>query len=566
MKRKSSIVLTMILVFALLVSACGKNEPSNTSGSNASPISSPDSKNNQGSNNEAEAKEATVALKWQGPNYPFEDGTYAQKLMEETFNVSITPVRIDDSQQLNLLLASGDIPDIMYISTSELVGYVKNDVLAGIPLDMVKKFAPDYYDIVVKQDPNVFTYGSLDGTLYGLPRLDAATAPYALSIRGDWLKNVGSDVPKTLEQLEEVFVKFRNNDPDQDGKKNTYAMSMGSDNVHSWFNSIFGAYNTNPFLWLERDGKLQYGFTLNETKEALKLLAKWKSMDLIDPEFITDKSRTSGQDDISYKFSAGRIGYADNISYDDQQWDNDGHLNAKWVAQHPEWQEFFGDPANTYVTEPFYSVPESGPQPVYVNMAPPTGPDGQSGTLVGNLLSRFIVFGKQVANDDEKMERLLTILNTLVSNEDVYVSIEFGAEGKVWEYNDAGQRVMKEGWTESAEYHPQGKNLGTGLFFDLLFATNPDFLSAFGGPRAVQRYEKTKPITNHTGIGNAVKAPLASESKYPDLSAMLQEYIMKAILGEVDIDATYDSTVAKWLSSGGEVLTQEANDWFASTK
>jgi hypothetical protein len=35
---------------------------------------------------------------------------------------------------------------------------------------------------------------------------------------------------------------------------------------------------------------------------------------------------------------------------------------------------------------------------------------------------------------------------------------------------------------------------------------------------------------------------------------------------QVNIDATYEATVAKWLSAGGEVLTQEANDWFASTK
>ncbi len=570
MNRKANIVLAIIMVLALLVTACGNNKPSNDTSSNTSTNTSSNRsstpKDDAASTDKAEEVEETISLKWQGPNYPFEDNTYGQQLMEETFNVAITPVRVDDTQQLNLLLASGDIPDIMYIGISDLNGFVKNDVLAGIPLDAVKQYAPDYYDIIINQDPNAFTYGSMNGILYGLPRLDAATAPKGIAIRGDWLKNVGSDVPRTLEELEEVFVKFRNNDPDQDGKKNTYALSTPSDGGAAWFNSIFGAFNTNPFLFLERDGKLAHGITLNESKEALKLLAKWKKMDLIDPEFLTDKNRTSGQDDTSYKFAAGRIGYVDNISYDDHQWDNDGHLNAKWVSQHPEWQAFFSDPANTYVTEPFYSVPNSGPQPVYVNMAPVTGPQGDSGAYVDNMLSRFIVFGKQVGTDEKKMAKLLTILNTLVSDEEFFVAIEFGPEGKVWEYNAAGQRVFKEGWTESAEYHPQGKNLGTGLFFDLLFNTNPDFLAAFGGPRAVQRYEITKQITNHTGIGNAVKAPLPSGSMNNDLNALLQEYILKAILGEVDIDATYDATVAKWLSAGGEVLTKEANEWYASTR
>ncbi|MBO9597436.1 MAG: hypothetical protein J7559_06410, partial [Cohnella sp.] len=76
----------------------------------------------------------------------------------------------------------------------------------------------------------------------------------------------------------------------------TYALTMASDSI--WFGTIFGAYGINPFFWHDNGGKLAYGFTMNETKEALKLLAKWKKLDLIDPEFITDKRRTSGKDDI----------------------------------------------------------------------------------------------------------------------------------------------------------------------------------------------------------------------------------------------------------------------------
>ncbi|MBO9597435.1 MAG: hypothetical protein J7559_06405, partial [Cohnella sp.] len=250
------------------------------------------------------------------------------------------------------------------------------------------------------------------------------------------------------------------------------------------------------------------------------------------------------------------------------QWDNDGHLNAKWVAQYPEWQAFFQNPQNAYVTPSFTKLPASGPQPVYVNIKPPVGPAGKSGSYMSNQIANYIAFGKQVDKDPGKMIRMLKIVNSLASDENVAVAVEWGKEGVQWEKNKDGLRVYKEDYLKSTLYHPQGRNAGTGLFFDLTYNTNPAFLTIFGGARAIQRYDMTKKLisTDLPKIANALKAPLVSEPKYPNLKTALQEYIMKAILGEVDIDATYDATVKKWLESGGDVLTKEANDWYASVK
>ncbi|UQZ86377.1 Lipoprotein LipO precursor [Paenibacillus konkukensis] len=539
--RKS--LLAVMISTALMLSACTNSQPPSKT-------------------------EEKPVISWAGgPNYPFKDDTYGQKYMEDTFGIKIKPVRVDNQEKLNLLVSTGEIPDLIALDKTELSNYVKNDLLAQIPLEMIQKYAPNYYNIMLKQDGKVFVNNKVNGKNYALPILEANTAPYPVAIRGDWLQNVGADIPITLQELENVFIKFRNDDPDRNGKKDTYALSTASDNPNLWFNSIFGAFGTNPFMWHLQNGQLVYGFTMNETKDALKVLKKWKDMDLIDPEFITDKRRTSGKDDVPYKFASGRIGYLDTLAYADYQWDNDGHLNAKWVSLHPEWKTFFDTSDNPYSTAPFTKLTTSGPQPVYVNVKPPVGPQGKSGTFVTNSLSKYVVFGKQVESDEGKMIKLLQIVNTLISDENVMIAIEVGKEGEQWIWNENHQRVPNPEFQKSELYHPQGRNIGTGLFFDVTYSSNPDMLAIFGGPRAIQRYETTKKkITDFPGIINELKAPLPSEAKYSDLKSSVQEYILKAILGEVDIDATYADQVQKWKNSGGEVLTKEANEWYASVK
>lgn len=523
-----------------------------------------------GSQNEAGNSNDTGEVyeyKWMSRNPPDQDGTITQVYMEEKFNIKVVPVRaFGDAQKINLMLSSGDIPDLMVIDDpAQVIEYVGNDILAEIPVELIKKHMPNYYDIIMKLEPQAFENANVEGKNYTLPKATFDTTPLPVNVRSDWLKNTGSDIPVTLEQLEQLFVKFRNDDPDRNGKKDTYALSMPSDVPRSWFQSIFGAFGTQPFIWHNRDGKLVYGFTESETKEALKLLKKWKDMDLIDPEFIVDKDRTNGNDDVIYKFASGRIGYLDNASFQDNQWDNDGRLNAKWVANSPEWQQFFENPENANVTSTFTAIPASGPQPVYVSMDPPTGPDGKSGSFKDNMVGRYIVFGKQLEQDEGKLIKLLSIVESITSDEETYVNVQVGPENVAWVWNEDKQRVYKEGWLESELYVPQGRSAGVGQFFGVTFGTNPDMATAFGGPRVVQRYEKTwEFLKDRPAIENALKAPLPSASEYVELDTMIKEYIVKAILGEVDIDATFDDTVKKWTDNGGDVLTKEANDWYNS--
>jgi putative aldouronate transport system substrate-binding protein len=523
--------------------------------------------------------EAKMTITWMGDVPPLTDGTWGEQKFEELFGVDVVIVRAETEEEKTVLYASGNIPDYLIGGTiANVTSLADQGLLAEIPLEMIQKYMPRYYAMCTGYDPNFFTYGMVNGKIMALPRYNAVgTAPIAAAIRADWLKKLNLAVPTTVAELENVFTQFTVGDPDGNGKNDTYAISAGGGSEgpiqRLYFPSIFGIYGVNPFYWTkDLSGALQYGLISEGTKKALTLLNKWYAAGLIDPEFVTTENRTSGTD-VNSKFASGMTGYVDNQSFDDYQWDNDGHVNAKWVANAPAWQEFFtanqGDTKNMYKYTGTMNLDDSYIDPYYVNLNPVADENGNVGGYIteGNV-STFLCMGAQVAGDEAKMGKILSILESIAMDEEVYLN-HFGPEGEQWMWNaDKTQRVYNPKWNEVANYHPQGQVNGIGWCLWPMYFTNPEFLTTVGGDRQIQRYNNLFPIfQSFKSFGNALKVGLVSEAKYSELtSTYVRDYIVKAIRGEVSIDETWDGMVSDWLAQGGQEMTDEANAWLASIK
>lgn len=578
MKRILSTAIVLMISLSMLVGCTSPTTVSTTTGA-ATTTKAPAS----GATTTAPANAVLFAKKLEiawfgGGNAPLEDNSWGEKKLEELFNIDIKVIRADKAETQALLFASGNIPDLIIplnSSINSISALVGQGVLAEIPIDEIKKFMPTQYALGLSLDPLVFNYNIINGKNMAIPRFYYTASTRSPVIRADWLKAVGKKVPKTIDELEAVFIAFRNEDPDKDGKKNTYGMTghVNDSEYTRMFATEFGAYGVNPFFWRAKtDGTVEMGFTTDDFVAGLKKLAKWYSLELIDPEFITNDYRTSGED-IAFKFANGKVGYMEGYSFDDYQVDNDGHVSAKWVAVNEEWKKYFADNASDAEKSYKFDVPtdfvDGMIEPYYIAMAPVTGPNGKSGSYKDEVIGSRICMGIQLEKQPEKRERLMRILEAMVANDDIGVFHKGPEEHNQWMWNaDKTQRVYNPKADQDPTYHPQGIKDGTSWFFWPMWFNSAESIRIIGGAKNEQRYDRTFPIFKDlANIPDVVKGSLPSAAESPELmSTYIRDYIVQAIRGDVNIDATYPKMKADWFKLGGTQLTKEASEWYKSIK
>jgi len=121
--------------------------------------------------------------------------------MEKKFDVNYTVdwVPADSyNQKVNIVIASGDLPDIMQIQAINS----PPSVLLGIKNGAFKDLTPflgDFskYPYLGKLNPTAWQLSKVDGKNYFVPRT-RGNLDSALFIRGDWLKKYGMKVPTSL--------------------------------------------------------------------------------------------------------------------------------------------------------------------------------------------------------------------------------------------------------------------------------------------------------------------------------------------------------------------------------
>ena len=207
--------------------------------------------------------------------------------------------------------------------------------------------------------------------------------------------------------------------------------------------------------------------------------------------------------------------------------------------------------------------------PYYIVIPQIEGPVGEkSGYYAGNNIAGYICFGVQLEDDKEKMYKVMDILEQEATDEEIIIN-HWGPEGYIWEWNeDKTQRQWIENYSDKENYNAQGQAIGNGQCLWAMYNANDAFLTLIGGTRMDQRYKVDMPMfAKMNTVKDAVKVSLNATTENPDLIyAYPLEYIVKAIRGDVDIDATWESTLQNWYDNGGTQLTQEANDWYQGTQ
>ncbi|EOT44339.1 extracellular solute-binding protein [Enterococcus columbae] len=454
---------------------------------------------------------------------PTKDSVVLKKLEKETgkkINITWTP-NTSYEDKMNITLASDNVPQIMVVQQKS-GGFIKS-AENGAFWDL-SKYLKDYPNLK-QANPDVLNNSSVNGKVYGIYRKRDAMRT-AVIIRKDWLKKLGLDLPKNTEDLYNLAKAFTENDPDGNGKNDTYGIiipkwpgSINTNSPYDVFATWFGAGNT----WVEKDGKLEPSFMNDEYLESMKYVK-----DMISKGYINKDFATLAADKWNDPFINGQGGIiVDTFSRADT-------ISNLYEKAHP------GEDIVVFTGNLENAKGEFNPLP--------TG--GYSGILA---------IPKASVKTEKELKDILKFLDKL-NGKDIQILINNGIEGKNFKLED-GMTVAMEG-NEAEKISNDVKSfsqIGMNVTKEIQF-----YYPKPATPEKQEKFDLRQKIMA-SDLKKAVFNPAASYitdtfvTKGTQLDQIISDARIKYVAGQMD-DKGWKDTIQLWKDQGGTQLIKETND------
>ncbi len=443
-------------------------------------------------------------------------------------------------EKRNLMIASGDLPDLFTVSRNQFEQLYNAGKLEDLTQAFEQYASPFVKDFIYRDGGIAMKSAEKDGKLFAVPFfLDYTDSTSILWIRTDWLQKLNLPEPKTMEDVFKIAEAFKNRDPDGNSLEDTYGIPMTKNLISG---SYFNAFHAYPSIWIKNSsGSLVFGGIQPEMKAALLKLQEFYKNGIIPKEFGVMDDNKYIEDALSSKF--GVI------------------FGSLWEPWWPLQQMKDKDP--NYEMKPF-PIPSIDDKPASIEVP-------------GLNVLNYIVVKKGAKNP----EALLKLVN-------VNAEKNFGKTSDVNKYNinsETGNSIyrMSPVYVEPPRknYYVY-KNIDEALkskdtsqlnseekqYYDNIQKyMNGDnshwFEERCYGPEGscsvIDHYlgNKLYMLNEFTGI------PTTSMlEKGAVLDKLYKETVTRIIMG-ADI-SEYDAYVEKWKSLGGDEMTKEVNDWYAS--
>ena len=457
---------------------------------------------------------------------------------------------------LNTRLTGGTAPDVFLAqSATTLNTYYDQGLIKTWSKEFFQENAPAVYEFITTGA----AYGDLagdveawwkaamkDGEMVVLPSFKPdGSMPYkTLIYRGDWLDKLGvteETLPKTVDDFVALMTRFATEDPDGNGKDDTYGCSITA------MKALFGSYGLgtgfsgSTSYWVNKDGVLVNSDVTPEAKEVIGILAKMYADKLIDPEFVAGKESVEGSYwAISHGMVTGLYGVSANASID-----------------HYRLKEVLNDDGGRCAQE-YWAVNGEGSTFVYGPW--PAGPSGDYGWMVGTpvAVSESAVYNADMS--DEKLAIIFKILDAFATDEELYMTAFAGIEGVHYEKNENGTIKRLMGNEDLNAVGVWGCRSLYGA--DRAFSKLGYDLAFYNDVTIANRLNWFKKDQYNSYIQDAVTVTLPSNDLFAELNTIRDEAWVAMIRGEKPLDE-WDAYVQTWLDAGGQTLTDEANAWYA---
>lgn len=212
------------------------------------------------------------------------------------------------AEKKNLMLASGDIPDVLFntgLSDAEIVQNGSNGTL--LPLeDLIEQHAPILSAILDERPDIRAAITASDGHIYSFPSVEELSIlqyPNFLFINTTWLSALGLPMPVTIDEYRDALEAFKTQDPNGNGIADEIPLSFRTDsfcgNPHDLIAALGGQPDNNDHR-IVRDDTVEFTANTDGYRAGVSALADWYADGLIDQESFS-------QDDVAF-LSKGKSG------------------------------------------------------------------------------------------------------------------------------------------------------------------------------------------------------------------------------------------------------------------
>ncbi|MEK3880062.1 extracellular solute-binding protein [Paenibacillus sp. FSL H8-0122] len=293
--RKTTAAGAASLLLAIAVTGCGGNNAA-TQGTDKG---------------EGSGKRGTITVSlYDRGSVPAEEGTMSDNRWTKWVNENgpvnvkyVTVPRFESLQKFNVLFASKSAPDLIFEFDTAYQGQLYNQKQL-LPLDDLIDSSSTEYKAMLEKYPALRKAGTMaDGKLYTVGRPVQFGPQHYLFIRNDWLKKLNLEVPTTPEELLKVAKAFTEQDPDGNGKADTYGTGLSfvaGIILNNMFGTGFTLFGEDQYPWVLENDKIVHDW--DRIKAAVSFQKALYAAGVVDKDFVTDKNgEKQKQDWISGK-------------------------------------------------------------------------------------------------------------------------------------------------------------------------------------------------------------------------------------------------------------------------
>lgn len=515
MKNLFKAFTVFLLAFTLVLAACGsQNNGASEAGESAVPSGTADG--NAAKPSDTAATEKTyepLAMTWMYRGTDVEEA--AVKLLKDEvkkrWNVDLTIDLVDSTvyaDKLKVAWAAGNQADFVMMDDKKMIyDAVRNK--AVLPLDDFIAGDPAWSSL----PKDYYVNAVFDGKTYSLPTYDRI--PEVFYYRADWLEKLNLALPTTVDELYAVLKAFAKDDPDGNGKPDTYGFTMEQDftRTDAIFNLFLpaGPPPKNLAMYLDpQDNAIKSSWLLaDEMKNALTWLNTAYKDGVLDPEWALDKKSTAED-----KFLTGKTGV----------WVK----GAQWIVPRQE------------------TISAKFPDATLATMPVIQGQFGPNYGAPEGYTTEYFMTNK--AKDPERGAR---VLGFLLGQEGITIS-RLGQEGVTYKVEDGKLVWLNEAM--GAGYNPGA--LLTAAFEIKLPVPETLLETSIKNVAGNAEYPNLEYYSGQSEL--ALK-------KVTDIDKLAKEYLSKIIMGNYDI-GHYDEFIGKLKDMGIEDILADVNKIYQANK